>query len=203
LGCARDLYREGVNLALTYFNSPLEISTITEGLDVREGVKISIHRVNVGSKESLEQLLYEIKEQHGQDAPDILVSNAGTPSIHNSPVPFIEDISVEDFEHVINVNLRATFILSKSCIPFMVKQQWGRLIYVSSISALGSGINGCHYAASKAAMTGMMKNLATRYAKDGITANDVAPGAIGGTGMIPNEEYLAGTPGDVKNIPVG
>lgn len=49
----------------------------------------------------------------------------------------------------------------------------------------------------------MMKNLAYKHAADGITFNDVAPAMIGATGMIPDEKRVAGTPGDVKNIPVG
>jgi 3-oxoacyl-[acyl-carrier protein] reductase len=48
-----------------------------------------------------------------------------------------------------------------------------------------------------------MKNLANKHAKDGITFNDVAPAMIGETGMIPDEKYVEGTPGDVRNIPVG
>ena len=74
---------------------------------------------------------------------------------------------------------------------------------MSSIAAIGGGINGCHYAASKAGLDGMMRNLSLKLAKDGITVNNVAPAMIGETGMIPNAEFLAGTPGDVKNIPVG
>ena len=74
---------------------------------------------------------------------------------------------------------------------------------MSSIAAYGGGINGCHYAASKAGLTGMCKNLSLKLAKDGITVNDVAPAMIGETGMIPNAAAVAGTPGDVKNIPVG
>jgi 3-oxoacyl-[acyl-carrier protein] reductase len=74
---------------------------------------------------------------------------------------------------------------------------------MSSISGYGGGINGCHYAASKAGLMGMAKNLALKLAGDGITVNDVAPAMIGETGMIPNAEHVKGTPGDVTNIPVG
>lgn len=58
-------------------------------------------------------------------------------------------------------------------------------------------------AASKAGLSGMMKNLARKHAKAGITVNDVAPAMIGETGMIPDARSVEGTPGDVKNIPVG
>ncbi|KAK5708915.1 hypothetical protein LTR17_020243 [Elasticomyces elasticus] len=70
-------------------------------------------------------------------------------------------------------------------------------------AAGGTSINGCHYSASKAGVQGMSKNLANKMSKEGITFNDVAPAMITGTGMIPSEENLKDTPGDVKNIPVG
>jgi 3-oxoacyl-[acyl-carrier protein] reductase len=160
---------------------------------------VSTHKVDVGSADDLQRLFKSIRELHGQDGPDILVSNAG----YGKRIPDIADISVEEFDYTITVNLRAAFILSKLSIPHMAAQGWGRIIFVSSLAAHGGGINGCHYAASKAGLHGLMKNLATKHAKDGITVNDVAPAMIGETGMIPDEKTVEGTPGDVRNIPVG
>ena len=137
-------------------------------------------------------------QAHGH-GPDIVVSNAG----YGKRIPDIVDIPISEWDYTIQVNLRASFILSKYAVPHMQKQHWGRIIYMSSISALGGGINGCHYAASKAGLDGLMRNLAGKLAKDGITVNNVAPAMIGETGMIPNADFLVGTPGDVKNIPVG
>lgn len=164
-----------------------------------ESRKVTVHRVDTGSAEEIERLFREIKEQHGQDGPDILVSNAG----YGRRLNGILDVSLEEFDYTINVNLRASFILSKLSIPHMEAQEWGRIIFISSIAALGGGINACHYAASKAGLTGLMKNLAMKHAKVGITVNDVAPAMIGETGMVPDEKSAEGTPGDVKNIPVG
>jgi 3-oxoacyl-[acyl-carrier protein] reductase len=160
---------------------------------------VSTHKVDVGSADDLQRLFKSIRELHGQDGPDILVSNAG----YGKRIPDIADISVEEFDYTITVNLRAAFILSKLSTPHMAAQGWGRIIFVSSLAAHGGGINGCHYAASKAGLHGLMKNLATKHAKDGITVNDVAPAMIGETGMIPDEKTVEGTPGDVRNIPVG
>lgn len=85
----------------------------------------------------------------------------------------------------------------------MLSQKWGRIIYISSIAAGGTSINGCHYSASKAGLQGLSKNLANKLGKDGITCNDVAPAMITGTGMIPDEEALKGTPGDVRVLKDG
>jgi len=160
--------------------------------------KISSHQVDTGKDEDLERLYKEIEEQHGH-GPDILVSNAG----HGVRIPEIVDIPISEWDYTIQINLRASFILCKYAVPHMQKQGWGRIILMSSIAAYGGGINGAHYAASKAGLTGMAKNLAMKLGKHGITVNDVAPAMIGDTGMIPNADFLMGTPGDVKNIPVG
>jgi len=79
--------------------------------------------------------------------------------------------------------------------------QWVSVSYF--LSTVGRLLICGSYAASKAGLQGMMKSLATKHAKDGITVNDVAPAMIGETGLIPDERVLVGTPGDVKNIPVG
>ncbi|KAI4860453.1 NAD(P)-binding protein [Hypoxylon rubiginosum] len=200
--CARALWAQGASLALTYFRNVEPMDKLTKELvsgDEDVNQKFTIHCVDTGSAEAIEQLFLEIKEQHSQDGPNILVSNAGYGKRRNG----ILDVSLEEFDYTINVNLRASFILSKLSIPHMEAQGWGRIIFISSIAAQGGGINACHYAASKAGLTGLMKNLAMKHAKAGITVNDVAPAMIGETGMIPDEKFVEGTPGDVKNIPVG
>ena len=154
--------------------------------------------MELSSAEEIQNLFQKIKERHGQ-SPDVLVSNAG----HSKRIPSILDISIDEFDYTLNINLRASFILTKLAVPHMKDRKWGRIIYMGSIAAYGGGINGCHYAASKAGLMGMAKNLALKLAADGITVNDVAPAMIGDTGMIPDATFVEGTPGDVRNIPVG
>lgn len=205
--CARALWCRGVNLALTYSSSLDKMLALEDELwklrpkleDDAGNPFISTHKVDVGSAEDLTRLFQRIRELHGVAGPDIIVSNAG----HGKRIPDIDDISIEEFDYTISVNLRASFILSKLAIPSMRERGWGRIIFVSSLAAHGGGINGCHYAASKAGLHGLMKSLAAKHAKDGITVNDVAPAMIGDTGMIPDASFVEGTPGDVKNIPVG
>ncbi|KAJ4307279.1 hypothetical protein N0V88_000662 [Collariella sp. IMI 366227] len=205
--CARALFLQNVHLALTYSSSEDKILTLEEELwalrsnhspDALTPV-VSTHKVDVTSADAIEHLFSSIRTLHGKPGPDILISNAG----YGKRIPDIADISIAEFDYTLTVNLRAAFILSKLAIPHMAARGWGRIIYVSSLAAHGGGINGCHYAASKAGLQGLMKSLATKHAKDGITVNDVAPAMIGETGMIPDEKFVEGTPGDVKNIPVG
>lgn len=166
---------------------------------IHDDQKATAYQLDTGDSAALERLFQDIKKNHGQDGPDILVSNAG----YGKRLPGILDVSIEEFDHTININLRASFILTKLSIPHMEAQGWGRIVFVSSIAAIGGGINACHYAASKAGLSGMMRNLAAKHAKSGITVNDVAPAMIGDTGMIPDAKFVEGTPGDVRNIPVG
>lgn len=161
--------------------------------------KVTVHQADITSPEDIQRIFTEIKEQHGQDGPDILVSNAG----YGKRITSILDIPIDEFDFTLTVNLRASFILSKLAIPHMQAQKWGRIVYIGSLAASGGGINGCHYAASKAGLQGMMRNLARKHAAEGITVNDVAPAMIGETGMVPDAKAVQGTPGDVKNIPVG
>lgn len=153
----------------------------------------------MSSEDDIRRLFDEIQKEHNQSGPDILVSNAG----YGKRIPQIVDIPIPEWDHTITVNLRSSFLLAKFSVPHMQSQNWGRIIFMSSIAAYGGGINGCHYAASKAGLTGMCKNLSLKLAQWGITVNDCAPAMIGETGMIPNASFVEGTPGDVKNIPVG
>ncbi|KAA8651653.1 hypothetical protein EYZ11_003908 [Aspergillus tanneri] len=197
--CARQLADRGVHLALTYSSNLATITALVEELQSKHvgtnTLRISIHQVDVASAEQIQDMFVQIDKEHGQ-RPDILVSNAG----HGKRIPQVWDIPVEEFDYTINVNLRASFILVKGVVEHMKNQQWGRIVFMSSIAGYGGGINGCHYAASKGGMTGMMRNLSTRLAEHNISVNDVAPAMIGDTGMIPNAQTI---PDVAAGIPLG
>lgn len=184
---------------MTYNSNKAGIDQLIDDLQQQDSSrKISIHQVDVVKDADLTRLFEEVSQQHGQGA-DILVVNAG----YGKRVSSILDISIEEWDYTMNVNLRSSFILTKLAMPHMLEKGWGRVVYISSIAATGTSINGCHYSASKAGVQGLSKNLANKMGKSGITFNDVAPAMITETGMIRDEEALKGTPGDVKNIPVG
>lgn len=83
-------------------------------------------------------MFQQIDVEHGQ-RPDILISNAG----YGNRIPDVSDISLEEFDYTMNINLRAAFILVKGVVKHMKAQKWGRIIFMSSIAAQGGGINGC------------------------------------------------------------
>ena len=124
---------------------------------------------------------------------DVLVANAGA-----SKVQEFEDVSVADWDHLLNVNLRAPFLLAQRLLPGMRQRGFGRVLFVSSVAAYTGGVVGPHYAASKSGLLGMMRFLATRVARDGVTVNAIAPALIEDTQMLP------GDPGGLaERIPVG
>lgn len=101
-------------------------------------LRITTHQVDVSDADQLTALFPAIQAVHLQ-LPDILISNAG----YGKRIPQIWDISLEEFEYTLNVNLRASFVLVKGVVEHMKAQRWGRIVFMSSIAASGGGINGC------------------------------------------------------------
>ena len=105
---------------------------------------------------------------------DILVNNAGI----TRPQP-LEAITEPDWHDLIAVNLTSAFLVTQRVVPAMRTRQWGRIINLSSVAAQLGGVVGPHYAASKAGLIGLTHSYAALLAKDGITANAIAPALIG------------------------
>ncbi|KAG4430130.1 hypothetical protein IFR05_014386 [Cadophora sp. M221] len=199
--CAHSLAAKGMHLALTYSKNLEGIQAIVRSIreslsSPAEELRITIHQVDVGVVDEMGKMFKEIEEQHKGKVVDVLVSNAG----YGKRIVDIWDIPLSEFEYTLNVNLRASFVLVKGVIEGMKAQNWGRIIFMSSIAAQGGGINGCHYAASKGGLTSMMRNLSSHLTPYNISVNDVAPALIGDTGMISSPDVI---PGGVGTIPMG
>lgn len=136
------MWEEGASLALTYHSQKEAVDALVKELSESNSNDrlVTIHKVDTSSVKAIEGIIVDIKEQHKQDAPDILVSNAG----YGKRLPGILDVTYDEFDFTIDVNLKASFVLSKLCIPHMEAQNWGRIVFVSSIAAIGGGINACH-----------------------------------------------------------
>jgi 3-oxoacyl-[acyl-carrier protein] reductase len=117
----------------------------------------------------------------------VLVNNAGI----NASKPLAE-ITPEDWVHTISINLSSAFYVTQAVLPSMRARQWGRIIMLSSIAAQTGGVIGPHYAASKAGLIGLMHSYANLLAKEGITANAIAPALIE-TDMIKGNEAIKPT----------
>jgi NAD(P)-dependent dehydrogenase (short-subunit alcohol dehydrogenase family) len=120
------------------------------------------------------RMVDEVLSRYGR--LDILVNNAGAPQ--GADRNDIEDVPLEAWERTMGVNARGTFLMSRAAVPAMRKTGWGRIISVSSKAAFRPGKHRATYAASKAAIVGFTKSLASDLAPHGITVNAVCPGPI-------------------------
>jgi 3-oxoacyl-[acyl-carrier protein] reductase len=114
---------------------------------------------------------------------DILVNNAGI-----TRDKLLRDMSVEDWDAVLNLNLRATFLCCKQATPAMVAKGWGRVINMSSRAHLGNR-GQVNYSASKAGVIGLTRSLSMELGKFGVTANCIAPGIIATPGVTSLPHY--------------
>jgi 3-oxoacyl-[acyl-carrier protein] reductase len=127
---------------------------------------------------------------------DILVNNAGI-----YPQKAFLEMTAEDWNKVLRVNLNGVFHCTKAVIPKMVKQRYGKIVNIASIAGAVVGFqNLTHYSASKAAIAGFTKSLALEVAQHGINVNAVAPGPIDVGDMAANMEIYQQI---IKAIPVG
>jgi 3-hydroxybutyrate dehydrogenase len=110
---------------------------------------------------------------------DILVNNAG----HYGPVVPVEEYPLDDFENVINVHLRAAFLLSKAALPEMYERGFGVILNISSLSAKSAFGWGSAYAAAKAGMLGLTRVTAAEAARKGVRVNALCPGPVTETVM--------------------
>jgi 3-oxoacyl-[acyl-carrier protein] reductase len=117
------------------------------------------------------RMVAEVESQLG--AVDILVNNAGIAQPRK-----LEDISEDEWDMVMAVNVKSMFLVTQAVIGGMRKRQWGRIINLSSVAAQTGGAVGAHYASSKAAMIGFTHSCATAFVKEGITSNAIAPALI-------------------------
>lgn len=159
---------EGAKLAFIDVNEEALVSTTNE---LREkGYEVYSKVANVADAEQVESAVKEVHETFG--SVDILVNNAGV--IRDNLLFKMTD---SDWDTVMNVHLKGSFIATRAVQKYMVEQKYGRVINISSTSALGNR-GQANYATAKAGLQGFTKTLAIELGRYGITANSVAPGFI-------------------------
>lgn len=141
------------------------VDEITEG----GGTALAVG-VDVSDPEQVEAAVARVAAELG--APTLLVNNAGI--IRDN---MLFKMSVDDWDSVMGVHLRGAFLMSKACQAYMTQEKYGRIVNLSSTSALGNR-GQANYSAAKAGMQGFTKTLAIELGKFGVTANAIAPGFI-------------------------
>ena len=182
--------REGATVALwDVLDGTETVNEITQN-----GGKIFFQKVDVTDQNSVDNAIEEIIEKHGKI--EILINNAGIIRDRS----FLK-MSEEEWDSVINVNLKSLYVVTRSVIPYMKENGYGRIVSASSINGTAGAFGQTNYCATKAGISGFTRALCKEVGRFGITANAVAPGFIQSamTGSMPEEVINAG----IKMIPVG
>ena len=167
---ALKLADQGANIVINYRNSDKEAEELKAILE-EKGVKVLTVKCDISNFEDSKNLMDKCKEVFGKI--DILVNNAGI-----TKDTLIMRMKEEDFDNVIDVNLKGTFNCAKHASAIMLKQRFGKIINMTSVVGIAGNAGQVNYAASKAGVIGLTKSLAKELGSRGITVNAVAPGFI-------------------------
>lgn len=171
LGIAIAFAKEGANLSLNiYEKQPEELKAIITELK-GYGVNVIVTEGDITLESTVKSLVDTTIEVFG--TIDILVNNAGiiTESL-------VHEMPIEMWDQMLNIDLKSVFLTTKHVVPYMIKQESGRIINIASQLGQKGGVQLSHYAAAKAGVIGFTKSIALELGQYGITANCIAPGPI-------------------------
>jgi 3-oxoacyl-[acyl-carrier protein] reductase len=184
----RALAEAGAAAVVNYREHADEADALVKNITAAGGHAIAVG-ADVSQAGAVAQMVQRANSELG--GIDILVNNAGIAIVRG-----IDDLTEEDFDRTIAVNLKSVFLCTRAVLPTMRSKKWGRIVNISSGAARGAGSIGPHYNASKAGIEGLTRGYAARVVKEGITVNAVAPSLIE-TDMMKGQHNL------VSRIPVG
>lgn len=162
---------EGYNLVINYVSNIENVEELEARIKGNANIEILFVQADVTSFESCENMINKAIEKFGHI--DVVVNNAGI-----TKDGLLMRMKEEDFDKVINVNLKGTYNVTKNAIPHMMKQKYGRIVNISSVVGVSGNAGQANYAASKAGIIGFTKSVAKELASRNILANCVAPGFI-------------------------
>jgi 3-oxoacyl-[acyl-carrier protein] reductase len=166
---AETLARRGVNIVVVDVN--LDIAKETSKYLATLGVRSIAAKADVSNASDVSAIFQTAAKEF--EKVEILVNNAGI-----TRDGLLMRMREEDWDAVLNINLKGTFLCSKEVIRLMSKQRYGRIINIASVVAFMGNPGQANYSASKAGIVGLTKTTAREYAGRGVTANAVAPGFI-------------------------
>ncbi len=164
------LARSGADVAVNYREKAEAAEHVCREISGL-GRKTLAVQADVSVAADVMRMVAEVESRLG--SVDILVNNAGIARPQK-----LDQISEADWDEVLAVNLKSVFLVTRAVIGGMRQRKWGRIINLSSVAAQTGGVVGPHYAASKAGILGLTHSLAATLARDGVTANTIAPALI-------------------------
>ncbi|MCP9200648.1 3-oxoacyl-[acyl-carrier-protein] reductase [Gramella sp. GC03-9] len=169
-GIAEVFAKHGANVAFTYNSSAEAAEALAKELE-EFGVKAKAYKSNAASFSEAQELIDEVNKEFG--SIDILINNAGITKDN-----LLMRMSEEDFDKVIEVNLKSIFNMTKAVQRTMLKQRSGSIINMSSVVGVTGNAGQANYAASKAGIIGFSKSMAQELGSRNIRTNVIAPGFI-------------------------
>ena len=173
---ARSLGEAGANVGVNFSSDRTGANEVSEEIKSRGSESIIIHG-DVSVEADAELIVKQTTDQWGQI--DILVNNAGI-----TKDGLLLRMKAEDWDRVIDVDLRGAFLCSKYVMPHMIRRRQGRIINISSVVGIGGNVGQSNYAAAKAGLIGFTKAVAREVATRNVTVNALAPGFIDTGGMV-------------------
>ncbi len=164
------LAKLGANIVVNYRNSVEAVQEVVKEIEAL-GVKALAVQGDISSYSDVDSMMKKCMEEFG--SIDILVNNAGITKDGS-----LMRMKEEDFDRVIDINLKGAFNFTKHVSAIMLKQRSGRIINISSVSGLTGNAGQVNYSSAKAGILGMTKAVARELASRGVTCNAVAPGYI-------------------------
>lgn len=161
------LAKLGADVAIAYMQDA-EGATGTKSEVEAHGRKSMTVQANVSKNTEVHKMVETVSTELGP--VDILINNAGWAYRQE-----MEDITEEDWDAVISVNLKSAFLVTRAVLPHMLAQHWGRIVNVSSGAAHMGGMMGLHYSSAKAGLEGLTRAYASGLVTKGVTVNAVAP----------------------------
>jgi 3-oxoacyl-[acyl-carrier protein] reductase len=171
MGIAKVFAEHGANVAFTYSSSEAPALALQKDLESK-GVQAKAYKSNAASFAEAEQLVTQVLEDFGGTI-DVLINNAGITKDN-----LLMRMSEEDFDTVIDINLKSVFNMTKAVQRTMLKQRKGSIINMSSVVGVKGNAGQTNYAASKAGMIGFTKSVALELGSRNIRCNAIAPGFI-------------------------
>ncbi|WFA10296.1 3-oxoacyl-[acyl-carrier-protein] reductase [Tissierella sp. Yu-01] len=190
---ALGLSQKGINVAITYNSNANKAEEVVEEIK-KNGVNAIAIKGNSSIEEDVNSIVKNVEEELG--SIDILVNNAGITKDN-----LLMRMKSEDWDDVLNVNLKGVFLCTKAVIRGMMKKKYGKIINIASVVGINGNAGQANYSASKAGVIGFTKTMAKELASRGIRVNAIAPGFI----QTDMTDVLKDEIKDelVKNIPLG
>jgi 3-oxoacyl-[acyl-carrier protein] reductase len=161
----------GAAVAINYRERDNDANAVADAIR-KSGGRAAAFSADVSHSSLVQGMIHDAEERLGPI--DILVNNAGMAAARG-----LDDITEEDFDRAIAINLKSVFLCTQAILPGMQERRWGRIVNISSIGArIGAGSVSVAYGASKAGVEGLTRAYALRLATSGVTVNAVAPGLV-------------------------